>query len=220
MVKFLASTTESKSAGEYGGDRPALHSTMTPSGPVSFVFVPENSPRSKTRAESFTRLAMQLSSKHQPHPPDDFNAIVETKSFTNKVTDLPIVKKLYKDAFELRIPKARWLDFQYLGWGDAEAAAVSRALHAAKAVGSLMLNDNDIGSEGAAALAAALREGAGPELWGIDLNDNHIGIEGAAALAAALREGAAPKLTSLSIRGESEEAKQELLQAREGLKVE
>ena len=128
--------------------------------------------------------------REPPHAPQEFNAIVETKSFTNKAADLETVKSLYAAAFELRIGQAKELLFNQLGWGDAEVAVLSKALHAAKDLKELNLNSNEA-----------------------------IGDEGAAALAAALREGAAPKLRELWLHGTkvSRKAKQALRDAREGL---
>ena len=130
--------------------------------------------------------------REPPHAPQEFDLIVEKKSFTNKAADLETVKSLYAAAFELRIGQAEVLRFGGLGWGDAEAAAVSKALHAAKDLEKLYLDGNPA-----------------------------IGDEGAAALAAALREGAAPKLKEISLHccPASEAAKQALKEAREGLTV-
>ena len=82
--------------------------------------------------------------REPPHSPDSFNAIVEGKSFTNKAADLETVKSLYAAALELRIGQAEELSYAQLGWGDAEAAAVSRALHAAKELQELYLGHNNI----------------------------------------------------------------------------
>ena len=139
-------------------------------------------------------VAMECNAgREPPHSPQEFNLIVEKKSFTNKAADLETVKSLYAAAFELRIGQAKMLIFKGLGWGDAEAAVLSKALHAAK------------------------------DLVELDLDRNPaIGDEGAAALAAALREGAAPKLREIALRYNeqlSEAAKQALREAREGLDV-
>ena len=132
-----------------------------------------------------------MAGREPPHSPESFNAIVESKSFTNKEADLPIVKSLYKTAFDLRIGQAEGLNFHSLNWRDAEAAVLSKALHAAKVLVNLTLGGNRIGDEGAAALAAALREGAAPKLQNISVNGTKV----------------------------SEEAKQALRDAREGLEV-
>ena len=146
---------------------------------------------SGTKTGLFDVLDECKAGREPPHSPQEFNAIVESKSFTNKAADLETVKSLYAAAFELRIGQAKTLYFIGLGWGDAEAAVLSKALHAAKELRVLELLGNDIGDEGVAALAAALREGAAPNLESIDLEYTKV----------------------------SEEAKQALRDAREGLKV-
>jgi len=127
-----------------------------------------------------------------PLAPPAFDAILETKSFTSKNADLDKVKALYAGAFEQRIGQAEKLLFNELGWGDAEVKVLSKALHAAKALTGLYLASNAITDEGMAALAACLREGAAPKLRDIRLYGNP---------------------------GASEAAKQELEEAREGLRV-
>ena len=69
-----------------------------------------------------------------------------------------------------------------------------RALGAAKACTDLNLQGNQIGDEGAAALAQALREGAMPRLRELNLAKNGIGTKGVAAFTDSLRAGGAPKL--------------------------
>ena len=56
----------------------------------------------------------------------------------------------------------------------------------------LDLSCNQIGADGVAALASALRGGAMPACTQIRLDDNQIGADGVAALASALRGGALP----------------------------
>ena len=119
-----------------------------------------------------------------PLPPAEFAARLETKSFTSKATDLPIVIDLYTRAFEQRVGAAEGLYYGYLGWGDAEAAALAQALVGAAACRSLRLNYNAIGDAGAAALSAALREGAAPKLETIYL----FGNPASAAAVQALRD--------------------------------
>ena len=92
---------------------------------------------------------------------------------------------MYAGAFEQRIGQAEELHFGGLGWNDAEVKVLSKALHAAKAVTGLKLQDNRITAEGVAALAACLREGAAPKLREIYFRGNP-GVSGAAKQA--LRE--------------------------------
>ena len=107
-----------------------------------------------------------------PLAPPAFDAILETKSFTSKNTDLDNVKALYSRAFEQRIGQAATLGFNNLGWGDAEVQVLCQALHAAKELGELWLEGNVVTDVGMAALAACLREGAAPNLRQICLKGN------------------------------------------------
>ncbi|EOD32288.1 hypothetical protein EMIHUDRAFT_364631, partial [Emiliania huxleyi CCMP1516] len=140
---------------------------------------------------------VQDGGRRPPLLPSAFAAELETKSFTNGKDDKPLVKRLYEAAFEEQFGMATVLDYQGLGWGDAEAAQLAEVLAsgAAPRLETLQLGCNKIGDEGCKALAAALgKEGAAPRLEELRLGDNEIGDEGCKALATALKEGAAPSL--------------------------
>jgi hypothetical protein len=84
------------------------------------------------------------------------------------------------------------VQFGELDWGDAEAKVLSQALKEAK------------------------------ELKKLDLNNNRIQDDGVKVLAASIKDGAAPKLKKIVLAnnpGISAEAKQALLDAREGLQI-
>ena len=61
-----------------------------------------------------------------------------------------------------------------------------------------------------AALGAALRAGACPELRNLDIGSNDAGAAGVAAVGEALRAGACPQLRTLDIRGNNGAAKADL----------
>jgi hypothetical protein len=84
------------------------------------------------------------------------------------------------------------VQFGELDWGDEEAGVLSQALYEAKELRKLSLNDNRIQDQGAKMLAASLKDGAAPKLKKIILANNP---------------------------GISAEAKQALLDAREGLQI-
>ena len=65
----------------------------------------------------------------------------------------------------------------------------------------LALRYNQIGDDGVAALASALRGGALPACTVINLSYNQIGDDGVAALASALRGGALPSCTYIDLDG-------------------
>ena len=68
--------------------------------------------------------------------PSAFAAELETKSFTNGKDDKPLVKRLYEAAFEEQFGKATELEYNYLGWGDAEAAQLAESSRAGQRRGS------------------------------------------------------------------------------------
>ena len=90
--------------------------------------------------------------------PNNFKEQLELKGFTNGSTDRPLVARLYRDAFEQRFEKADELELDGLKWGDIEVKALAEVLAsgAARRLRVVNLGDNDIGPEGAAALAGAL----------------------------------------------------------------
>ena len=107
--------------------------------------------------------------------PSAFAAELETKSFTNGKVDKPLVKRLYEAAFKEQFGKATELNYDGLGWGDAEAAHLAEVLAsgAAPRLERLYLSFNKIGDEGCKALAAALKEGAAPSLKARDASPRH-----------------------------------------------
>ncbi|CAK0835979.1 unnamed protein product, partial [Prorocentrum cordatum] len=139
-----------------------------------------------------------------PALPDAFEAELRSKDFTNGKDDRPRVAELYRSAFAQRFESAESLLYKDLGWGDEEVRQVVAVLAAVALPRLQMLNlsENNVGDEGAAALAAALRApGALPSLQELHLGRNRVGDEGAAALAAALRApGALPSLQTLNLR--------------------
>ena len=113
--------------------------------------------------------------RRPPLLPSAFAIELEKKSFTNGKEDYPLVKGLYKDAFEERFGKATKLIYGMLGWGDAEAAQLAEVLAsgAAPRLETLIITNNEIRDEGCKALAAALKEGAAPSLKARDAPPRH-----------------------------------------------
>ena len=101
-----------------------------------------------------------------PLLPERFAERLEEKRFTNGKDDKPLVAGLYKQAFEEEFGKAEMLNYNNLGWGDAEAIQISELLAsgAAPKLKVLKLARNPIGDEGVKALAEAIAGGAAPAL--------------------------------------------------------
>eukprot|EP00964_Phaeocystis_antarctica_P127330 scaffold90988_cov65-Phaeocystis_antarctica.AAC.3 len=93
--------------------------------------------------------------------------------------------------------------YQGLGWDDTQTLTLCEALRAAHAGGGLRkletleLNQNKMGDEAMAALAALVEEGAMPNLKELWLWNNQISDAGMASLASALRGGAMPSCTDI-----------------------
>ena len=83
---------------------------------------------------------------------------------------------------------------------DSGARALAAALAGgAPALASLIIHENLIGCDGAAALAHAMRPGAAPNLEVVRLSFNRIGDDGLCALAAAWADGGAVRLRQLDL---------------------
>ena len=67
-------------------------------------------------------------SRPPPLLPEQFAERLEEKRFTNGKDDKPLVAGLYKQAFEEEFGKAERLNYNSLGWGDAEAIQISKLL--------------------------------------------------------------------------------------------
>ncbi|EOD16896.1 hypothetical protein EMIHUDRAFT_451501 [Emiliania huxleyi CCMP1516] len=136
-----------------------------------------------------------------PLLPSQFTERLDARAFTEGKDDKALVSRLYAGAFREEMRRATRLGYGGLGWGDAEAAQVARviasgALPRLEALSFLL---NDVGDDGARALAAALgRKWVATRLSRVDLCGNSIRDGGAKALAAALAHGGAcPSLRQL-----------------------
>ena len=74
--------------------------------------------------------------------------------------------------YKLTFAQAETLFFSELGWGNAEAEALSKELYAATSLKKLFLNGNAIQCDGASAIAASLRKGDAPKLKILNLAGN------------------------------------------------
>ena len=122
--------------------------------------------------------------------------------FTNS-GDVGLVATIYGKAFAAEMAAAVSFSYQGLGWDDTQMLTLCAALRAAHAGGGLRkletleLNQNKMGDEAMAALAALVEEGAMPNLKELWLWNNQISDAGMASLASALRGGAMPSCTDI-----------------------
>jgi hypothetical protein len=85
-----------------------------------------------------------------------------------------------------RILSEKEVDLWRIGLSDEDLMIVTQALRVSHTIESLQLGDNEIGVEGARAMADVLKENTSLQM--LDLHGNNIGVEGARAMADALKE--------------------------------
>jgi hypothetical protein len=143
-----------------------------------------------------TTLKSLLTESHQaqrmpPLTPQEFEERVTSKTFTNGHADIPLTTKLYEASFAAHFGRARELAYHSLKWGDAEGRAVATMLAsgACASLTNIFMTDNQMGDDGAHALAAVLADSRLlPRIERVTLSKNPIGPEGAAALRAAVHD--------------------------------
>lgn len=132
-----------------------------------------------------------------PVGPDDFEALVQQKTFTNG-SDAEVVTALYRQLSTEILGGARTLDFEGMPPpSDADGARLGRCLNLCTRCVSLDLQSIRMGDACSVALFSALDADALPALTNAQCNDNDIGDAGMAALAAAFTRGAMPALRRL-----------------------
>lgn len=135
----------------------------------------------------------RMGGRRPPLLPDQFEAEIATKRFTNGKDDRPLVTRLYREAFEAQFKMApRILNYHSVGWGDAEAAQIARlissgALHESS-VEMISLGGNQITDAGVAPLCEALSQARWRKKFTLMLTNNRISDEGGAAIAAVAKQ--------------------------------
>ena len=117
--------------------------------------------------EDLPALVTECAAKRDPPlPPADFRRALADKSFTSKKADEEMVAGLYEATFRREMGAAKSLRYNGLQWGDAEVIQLCKALASGvlDKVGELYLSRNQIGDEGAKALAEVLDGGSLPKL--------------------------------------------------------
>jgi hypothetical protein len=140
---------------------------------------------------------VRVCARRRPPPPspETVRRLLQTeKRFTNS-SDVSKVADLYA-AFFGKVTTVDELEFQGLEWGVADVVELCEVLPRFAALRTLDLSKNEIGPEGAKAIAEALKSGTAV-LTSVDLRVNSIGDDGAKAIAEALKVNAV--LTKLSL---------------------
>lgn len=124
------------------------------------------------------REALQTQ-REPPLTPDGFRDVLKTRQFAIS-GDLDVVANLFQQAFLEVMTSTQVLAFNDLGWDDGKTVQCAKALPHCHNLQRLFLEGNNIGDEGAQALAEALLHCA--TLEHLRLNNNRIGSVGVAAL--------------------------------------
>jgi hypothetical protein len=135
-----------------------------------------------------------------PIGPDDFDALVKTKTFTNG-SDKDAVSKLYRKLATNLLGGAVALDYEGIAPPTVhDGGRLGRCLNLAEHVVSLDLQSVRMSNSAAVALFNALSEGALPALTSLYLQDNFIDDEGMHAIVAAFERGAMRALRAHEVR--------------------
>lgn len=103
--------------------------------------------------------------------PHAFAESLKHKMFSNGA-DCEVVAKLYADSFAGALGHATKVNFVRTGWKDAQAMAFAEVLPELKALETLDLSGNIVGTRGIDALTNAIRAGAAPKLTRFNFMDN------------------------------------------------
>ena len=123
--------------------------------------------------------------------PDELVSVLESKRFTSRRTDLPMVMRLYRETSLSVLGGVQELRFVHLGWSDEDVFKLVKVLHMCRSLRILVLGMNQIGASGASVLLTSLLAGAAPILEELHLDANKIGDEGAFAIASVI--GSTPR---------------------------
>ena len=107
-----------------------------------------------------------------PLAPPVFKEDLSTKTFTSPKADRETVGNLYEKEFDEKLGEATDLDYRNLQWTDEDVVKLCGAIATGKLVKLkvLVLNNNQIGDAGVAALAEVA--GKLPQLGRLDLDGN------------------------------------------------
>ena len=134
--------------------------------------------------------------------PDQFDAQVRTKRFTNGKEDQPLCARLYSLAFEQRFGSTSVIKLNSMAMDDTQAiqlAAILRTNGCAN-LEAISLHSNQISSRGIAALTKAISTVTMSRLKKLLLGCNPFGDEGAIAISSMIMAGATPRLEELDVR--------------------
>lgn len=150
--------------------------------------------REQAMRKTVERLRLECAAGRLPPVlPEEFDKQVTTKRFTNGTTDLPMVQRKYRTAFEATVAQTTLLSFNDLGWDDEDLAKLVKVLPLCRHLRKLDLRGNLIGDRGAGLLAQAFPQ-CPACLEHVDLRGNFLPRQSARRLRGAWRDaGKAPR---------------------------
>ena len=151
------------------------------------------------------------SSRLPPLTPEKFEAILQSRAFTNN-SDHKYVVELYRATARCVMSGAQMLKFGGLRWGDEDVVQLCAWLQHSSALTELSLVGNQIGDKGILALVELVMNGCLRSLRRLNIRSNQIGAVGLSALGKAIRDGALPELIELQA-GENKASHDDLVRA-------
>ena len=137
--------------------------------------------------------------------PDQFDAEVRKKKFTNGKEDQPLCSRLYRSAFKKRLSSARVLNLNAMGMDDEQAIQLAAVLRTGVCanVKVISMHSNRVTSRGLVAVVAAITAVTFASLKKFIVGNNDFGDVGANEIAAMITEGATKSLEVLDVRSSS-----------------
>ena len=143
--------------------------------------------------------------RNWPVGPDDFDVLIETKTFTNGA-DKEAVKKLFRKMSVNQLGGIKMLDFEGIAPPTEEdGQKLCSCLNLCASLEKLDLSSVEMSDAACKAVFSTLSNGALPNLETLQLWGNAIGDDGMKALAEACAMGAVPALKELYIDSRSDE---------------
>jgi hypothetical protein len=137
-----------------------------------------------------------------PLLPDDFDAALKEKRFTNSNSDHPLCSSLYRSAFNQRLGSATHLKLNTMDLVASDMVQLANVI-ASKVllnVEVIVLHTNKISGVGVKALTGAIKPTTLPKMQYLYIGGNPFGDEGAEAIASMITARNVPLLKELDVR--------------------
>jgi hypothetical protein len=140
--------------------------------------------------------------RKMPLLPDDFDAALKEKRFTNSNSDHPLCSSLYRSAFNQRLGSATHLKLNTMDLVASDMVQLANVI-ASKVllnVEVIVLHTNKISGVGVKALTGAIKPTTLPKMQYLYIGGNPFGDEGAEAIASMITARNVPLLKELDVR--------------------